>query len=56
MAYDPNLPANHAPIVSAELRDQLNGLKALIDAKPSTDDVNAAIGANSARTWISLNH
>ena len=33
MAYDPNLPANHAPIVSQELRDQFNGLKALIDAQ-----------------------
>jgi len=36
MAYDPNLPANHAPIVSQELRDQLAGLKALIDAQQAT--------------------
>ena len=48
MAFNPNLPANHSPIVSQELRDQLNALKALIDAKPSMDDVNAAIVANSA--------
>ena len=48
MAYDPNLPANHSPIVSQELRDQFNALKALIDAKPSTNDMNAAIAANSA--------
>jgi len=33
MAYDPNLPANHAPVVSQELRNQFAGLKALIDAQ-----------------------
>jgi hypothetical protein len=62
MAYNPNLPSAHAPIVSQELRDQLNALKALIDAqaaqistlsqqlvsRPTLDDVNAAIAANSA--------
>lgn len=31
MAFDPNLPAPNSRIVSAELRDQFNGLKALID-------------------------
>jgi hypothetical protein len=31
MAFNPNLPAPNSPIVSAELRDQFNGLKALID-------------------------
>jgi hypothetical protein len=31
MAYDPSKPANGAPILSAELRDQFAGLKALID-------------------------
>jgi hypothetical protein len=30
--FDPNLPTTRARIVSAELRDQFNGLKALIDA------------------------
>ena len=48
MAYDPNKPADLAPIVSAELRDRFNALKALIDAKPSMDDVNAAINENNA--------
>jgi hypothetical protein len=38
MAYDPNLPANHAPVVSAELRDQFAGLKALIDAQQAEID------------------
>lgn len=35
MAFDPNLPANNASIVAAELRNQFNGLKALIDAVPA---------------------
>ena len=59
MAFNPNLPANHADVVAAELRDQFNALKALIDAltarvqalesgKASMDDVNAAIVANSS--------
>src|SRR6185503_7277048 len=30
--FDPTKPSNNAPIVSAELRNQFNGLKALIDA------------------------
>jgi TolA-binding protein len=38
MAYDPNLPANHAPVVSQELRDQFAGLKALIDAQQAQID------------------
>ncbi len=49
MPFDPNLPANHAQVVSVELRNQFNAHKALIDAKPSTDDMNAAIGVNSAQ-------
>lgn len=32
MSFDPNLPATNAPNSSAEMRAQLNGLKALIDA------------------------
>src|SRR6516165_5945871 len=31
MAFDPNLPADHSPLSSAEMRVQLQGLKALID-------------------------
>ncbi len=62
MAFNPNLPADHSPVVAAELRSQLNALKALIDAqgtqittltqqlasRPTMDEVNAAIVANSA--------
>ena len=32
MAYDPTKPADHAPIVAAELRDQFNALQAQITA------------------------
>jgi hypothetical protein len=32
MAFNPNLPADHANVVAAELRNQFNGLKALMDA------------------------
>ena len=32
--FDPALPRTHAPVVSAELRGQFNGLKSLIDAVP----------------------
>jgi hypothetical protein len=31
MAFDPNLPAEHSPVVSAELRNQFTGLKAIFD-------------------------
>ena len=33
--FDPTLPANGAPLVSAEMRAQLNGLKDLIDTIPA---------------------
>ena len=62
MAFDPTKPANNSPNSSLEMRNQLNALKALIDAqaeqistltqqlssRPTMDDVNAAINANSA--------
>ncbi len=35
MPFNPNLPANNSPIISAELRNQFNGLKTLIDAVPA---------------------
>ena len=34
MAFDPSLPQTNSPIASAELRDQFNGLKDLIDGVP----------------------
>ena len=33
MPYNPSLPADHSPIVAAELRNQFNALKALNDAQ-----------------------
>ena len=42
MSYDPNLPADHAPVVSAELRNQFNGLKDLIAAKQQQIDTQTA--------------
>jgi hypothetical protein len=34
MPFNPDLPANGSEVTSAELRSQLTGLKALIDAIP----------------------
>ena len=55
MAYDPTLPANNSPIVSAELRNQFGGLKDEIDAqgaqlggKTNFDDVNDLISQHAA--------
>ena len=42
MPYDPSKPANSAPLSSAEMRDQLNGLNQNISAA-----VNAAIAGTS---------
>ena len=35
MPFDPAKPADHSPLVSAEVRGQLTALKALIDAVPA---------------------
>ena len=69
MVFNPNLPVDDSALDAAEMRGQLNALKALNDAqqatidaqaaqiaalqtalnaKPSMDDVNAAIVANAA--------
>ena len=40
MAYDPTLPANGAPIVSAELRDQFAGLNDLINDRVVAADLD----------------
>jgi len=42
MPYDATLPVDHSSIVAAELRDQFNGLKALIDALQQQLDTQAA--------------
>jgi hypothetical protein len=38
MPYDPNYPPLNAPLQSAPMRDQFQGLKTLIDGKPDTAD------------------
>jgi len=43
MPYDPALPADHSPLSAAEMRGQLNALKALKDTQA------AAIAAQSAQ-------
>jgi hypothetical protein len=40
MPFDPNLPADNSLVVAAELRSQLNALKALLDALPTHADLN----------------
>ena len=68
MVFDPTKPVEDSPLDAAEVRDQFNSLKALIDAqaaqisalqtalnaKPSMDDVNAAIAANSSANVNSM--
>jgi len=68
MAFDPNLPANHTPVQSPELRNQFNGLKTLFDqlagrvtlleaqvaAKPGAPEVSAQISAEAARNVDSV--
>ncbi len=45
--FDPTKPATHSPIASAELRQQFNGLKDLIDARVSASEKGAANGVAS---------
>ena len=47
MAYDPTLPANNSPLSSAELRNQMTALKALIDQRPTTNEALDLIIDNS---------
>jgi hypothetical protein len=48
MPFDPTLPATNSPIASAELRNQFNGLKTLVDARPTTLQMNNAIVSGAA--------
>ena len=43
MAYDPTKPVEDSPLDAGEMRNQLTGLKALIDQKTSPDDVTNLI-------------
>jgi len=42
MPFDPTLPVDHSKIVAAELRNQFNGLKDLIDAQAAQISAQAA--------------
>ena len=48
MPYDPTLPADHAPIVAAELRNQFAGLNDLIEAVPTSAAMTTALTAQTA--------
>ena len=47
MPFDPAKPAANSPLASQEMRDQLNALKALLDALP------AAASGRVAADWTS---
>ncbi len=49
MPYDPNLPADHAQIVAAELRNQFSGLNDLIADLPTAANVNDTVVSNTPR-------
>ena len=54
MPYDPSKPANNAPIVSAELRNQFAGLNADIQDRATFTDLNDGILAQAAGAVTSL--
>ena len=48
MAFDPTKPANNSPISSAELRNQLNALKGLIDGmQAQVSELQTQIGGRA---------
>jgi hypothetical protein len=51
MAFNPTLPANNSPIVSAELRNQFNGLKSLIDAAAASPSIVKIDGGHFSIIW-----
>ena len=59
MSFNPNLPASHSPLDSAEMRGQLNALNALIDAAPGitaaqVDAVNTVAAGQPANVSLGL--
>ncbi len=59
MTFDPTKPANNSPNSSAEMRSQLTGLKALIDAIPTitaaqVDGVNTLPPGTPANANLSV--
>jgi hypothetical protein len=48
MAFNANLPQANSPISSAELRDQFNGLKELVDQRVTTQTFDEMIQNDTA--------
>jgi len=48
MPYDPTKPVEDSPLDATEMRDQLNGLKALIDGMPNFTTIDDAINSGTA--------
>ena len=48
MPYDPTKPANHSPIIAAELRDQFAGLNDLIVDLPTSAAMQTQLEAQAA--------
>jgi hypothetical protein len=48
MAFNPALPQTNSPIVSAELPDQFNGLKDMIDQRALDADVQDLVFTQTA--------
>jgi hypothetical protein len=46
MSFDPNLPQTNSPVASAELRDQFNALKELIDERPTVEQMTLNSASN----------
>ncbi len=48
MAFDPTKPMANTPLDAAEMRDQLNALKDLIDALSASAEMTARLNADTA--------
>jgi hypothetical protein len=60
MSFDPNLPQEGTPLDAVQMRSQLNGLKAIIDAiltltAAQVDGVNTVEPGNPANATVSVN-
>ena len=60
MPFNPALPSDHSPLVSAEMRSQLTGLKALIDTNATitaaqVDGVNTLGPGSPANVTVNVN-
>jgi hypothetical protein len=57
MSFDPNLPQEGTPLDAVQMRSQLNGLKAIIDASltaAQVDGVNTVEPGNPANASVSV--